>query len=101
MRMCRHGSDQSGYEELMGDTLNISEWLDFAFYNLVWYHVPSNEPTTPPRALSRWLGVSHQRYIEDYSPQEDAPPTVESFHPTPNTGTWVLGNRLTMMNMWI
>ena len=57
--MCRHGSDQSGYEELMGDTPNISEWLDFAFYDLVWYHVPSNEPTTPPWALGRWLGVSH------------------------------------------
>ena len=58
--MCRHGSDRSGYEELTGNTPNISEWLDFAFYNLVWYHVPSNKPTTPPRALGHWLGVSHR-----------------------------------------
>jgi hypothetical protein len=28
---------QSGIERLTGDTINISEWLDFDFYDRIWY----------------------------------------------------------------
>jgi hypothetical protein len=28
---------QPGIEAVMGHTVDISEWLDFEFYNFVWY----------------------------------------------------------------
>jgi hypothetical protein len=32
------GSDhQTGYKEVTGQTPDISEWLDFEFYDLVWW----------------------------------------------------------------
>jgi hypothetical protein len=38
--------------------LDISEWVDFSFYDWVWYwHAPNSEDN--PR-LGRWLGVSHR-----------------------------------------
>jgi hypothetical protein len=58
-RVCRSGHDRSGYERLTGNTPDISEWLDFGFYDLIWYHVATNEPTVSPRQLGRWLGISH------------------------------------------
>ena len=57
--MCRGNTEHSGYEALTSDTPNITEWLDFGFYDLVWYFVPTNEPTSSPRSLGWWLGVSH------------------------------------------
>jgi hypothetical protein len=54
---------KTGYEEVTGQTPNISEWLDFEFYNLVW---GLDHPTKPnftgiTRRLARWLlGVSHR-----------------------------------------
>ncbi len=40
----------------------ISEWLDFEFYNLVWWwHLPGKPNVTDnPRQLAHWLGVSHR-----------------------------------------
>ncbi len=33
-----HGNNQRpGTERIMGQTIDISEWLDFAFYDWVWY----------------------------------------------------------------
>ena len=46
--------------ELSGQTPDISEWIDFTFYNLVWCHTSGNELGTPQRILGRWLGVSHR-----------------------------------------
>ena len=50
-------------EEVTGETLDISEWLDFKMYNLVWWWDtgPGDKPsaTIDPRRLARWLGVSH------------------------------------------
>ena len=44
-----------------GRTPDISEFLDFKFWDTVWYHVGSHpSTTTSPRALARWLGVSHR-----------------------------------------
>ena len=58
-RMCQGNAEYSGYKALTSDTPNIMEWLDFGFYNLVWYFIPTNEPTSSPRSLGRWPGVSH------------------------------------------
>ena len=57
--MCRGNAECSGYEALTSDTPNITEWLDFGFYNLVWYFFPTHEPTSSPKSLGQWLGVSH------------------------------------------
>jgi hypothetical protein len=46
------------YEVITGDTPDISEWVDFEFYNWVWYwDRPGNEDN--PK-IGRWLGVSHR-----------------------------------------
>jgi hypothetical protein len=34
----------TGYEEVTGNTPDISEWLDFEFYDLVWW---LDQPTKP------------------------------------------------------
>ena len=59
-RISRAPNERSGIEQLTGETPDISEWLDFSFYDLVWYHVASNNTSTDPRQLGRWLGVSHR-----------------------------------------
>jgi len=52
----KHG--RTGFEVITGDTPDISEWVDFSFYDWVWYwHSPNSEDN--PR-LGRWIGVSHQ-----------------------------------------
>ena len=55
---CGHNR-HSGYEEVFGETPDISEWLDFDFYDLVWWL--DDQPSYPDekRRLTRWLGVSH------------------------------------------
>ena len=47
---------------MTGDTPDISEWLDFEFYDLVWWIDRPNKPdiTDMARRLGRWLGVSHR-----------------------------------------
>jgi hypothetical protein len=53
---------RSGYGEVTGNTPDISEWLDFEFYNLVWWIDRPNKPDVMDemRRLARWLGVSHR-----------------------------------------
>jgi hypothetical protein len=45
-------------EDVTGETVNISEYLDFGIYDRVWYH--ENAGLGVPK-LGRWLGVSHNR----------------------------------------
>jgi len=59
-RYLRTGQDRTGLEQLTGQTPDISEWLDFTFYDLVWCHTSGNEVGTPQRVLGRWIGVSHR-----------------------------------------
>ena len=41
--------------------MDISEWIDFQFYDLVWYHdQPKPDTAEEPRKLGRWLGVAHR-----------------------------------------
>ena len=42
-------------ENLTGDTIYISEWLEFEFYELVWFGNKHSDNTKP--MLVRWLGV--------------------------------------------
>ena len=59
-RISRAPNERSGIEQLTGETPDISEWLDFSFYDLVRYHKASNDTSTDKRQLGRWLGVSHR-----------------------------------------
>jgi hypothetical protein len=36
-RMSCGNDGRSGYEQVTGETLDISEWLDFEFFDLVWW----------------------------------------------------------------
>ncbi len=53
--------EQSGYKIITGKTPDISEYLDFDFYDLVWYwHQPSPSLSEHDRELARWMGVAHR-----------------------------------------
>jgi hypothetical protein len=43
-RMASGSNRRTGYEEVTGQTPDISEWLDFEFYDLVWW---LDRPTKP------------------------------------------------------
>eukprot|EP00957_Ditylum_brightwellii_P205069 15342092-Ditylum_brightwellii.AAC.1 len=62
MQQAARGPDgRTGYEEVTGNTSDISEYTDFNFYDLVWYY-PHKHPGVgdEDRLLGCWLGVSHQ-----------------------------------------
>ena len=44
-------------ERVTGDTVDISEYLDFGFYDWCWYHENAG---LGPTKLGRWLGVAHK-----------------------------------------
>jgi len=46
------------YEVITGNTPEISEFLEFSFYQLVWYYEPSVFPQQN-RYLARWLDITH------------------------------------------
>lgn len=57
-RTYRGSNKCTGYEQLTGDTPDISEYTDFSFYDKVWYwDTPSSQEPAKP---GRWLGVSHR-----------------------------------------
>lgn len=46
---------------ITGKTLDISEYLDFYFYNLVWYwHMQNPSLSEHDCEIARWMGVAHQ-----------------------------------------
>ena len=47
-----------GLERMTGETVNITEWLDFSFWDRIWFHDDPEGSTGP--TLGRWLGVSHR-----------------------------------------
>jgi hypothetical protein len=51
-----------GYKEVTGQMPDISEWLDFEFYDLVWWlDCPVKQAVTDyQHQLAHWLGVSHR-----------------------------------------
>ena len=44
-------------ERVTGDTVDISEYMDFGFYDWCWYHENAG---LGPTKLGRWLGVAHR-----------------------------------------
>ena len=60
-RMARGRDCRTGYEDVSGDTVDISKWLDFEMYDLVYWFDRPNKPDTLEEAkrLGRWLGISH------------------------------------------
>ena len=60
-RTARGRDGRPGLERLLGQTIDISEYIDFDFYDLVWYWTdqdPNNEKLG--RRVGRWLGISHR-----------------------------------------
>ena len=57
-RISRGHDQRTGLERLTGDTCDISEWIDFEFYDLCWYWDNPNDWDNPK--IGRWLGVSHR-----------------------------------------
>ena len=57
----RGSEDRTGYERVTGKMPDISEFLDFDMWDLVWYF-PNTHPSVaqPNKALARWCGVSHK-----------------------------------------
>jgi hypothetical protein len=50
-----------GIEAVMGHTIDISEWLDFEFYDYVWYWDEAKaDMSEGQRLLGRWLGIAHR-----------------------------------------
>ena len=48
---------RTSLEEVTGETLDISDYLDFSFYDWCWYNDNSSLEETK---LSKWLGISHR-----------------------------------------
>ena len=61
-RMACGRDRRTDYEEVTGDTVDISKWLDFEMYDLVYWIDRPNKPDTSDdvRRLGRWLGISHR-----------------------------------------
>ena len=52
---------RTGHEEVTGKTPDISEYLNFDFWDLVWYwDGPHPGISTDDRRLARWCGVAHR-----------------------------------------
>ena len=52
-----HG--RTPYEIVAGDTPNITEWLEYDFYQPVWFYSPAAF-LVEKQLLRRWLGVAHR-----------------------------------------
>ena len=54
----RGHDSRTGMERIKGDTVNISKWTDYYFYDLYWYWATPNDWDNPN--LGGWLGVYHR-----------------------------------------
>ncbi|KAI2490038.1 Reverse transcriptase (RNA-dependent DNA polymerase) [Fragilaria crotonensis] len=59
--LARGAEQRPGIEKVMGQTVDISEWLDFDFYDRVWYlDQPKTDMTNEQARPGRWLGIAHR-----------------------------------------
>lgn len=59
--IARGTNGRPGMEEILGQTVDISEWLDFDFYDQVWYwDEKKTDMNKEQRKLGRWLGIAHR-----------------------------------------
>ena len=49
---------RTALERITGDTPDISEWIEFEFYDMVWYWDNQHDSKEPK--LGRWLGIAHR-----------------------------------------
>jgi hypothetical protein len=57
----RQNTGRPGMEEIKGQTINISEWLDFSFYDMVlFWNEQKTDMTEDQRLLGHWLGIAHR-----------------------------------------
>ena len=54
----RGRNERTGQEEITGETPDISEYVDFDFYDWVWYWDTPDKENSPK--IGRWLGPSHR-----------------------------------------
>ena len=60
-RIPRGSQQRTGLEVVTGETPDISEWIDFEFYDRVWFYDRKKmEMDDTGRKLARWLGVAHR-----------------------------------------
>ena len=58
IRVARGVNNRTAYERITGETPDISEWIDYDFYDWVYFW---DEPSAPEKpVVGRWLGVSHR-----------------------------------------
>lgn len=57
-RMSSGRGNRSALERITGDTIDISEWTDFEFYDLIWFWDTPYTEENP--CIGRWLGVAHR-----------------------------------------
>ena len=57
-RTVRGNDERTPYERITGETPDISEYVDFGFYNWVWFWDTPGDTTNPH--VGRWLGISHR-----------------------------------------
>jgi hypothetical protein len=58
--LARGRDQQPGLKRITGNTIDISEWLDFDFYDLVWYWDQQKmDMTDEQERVGRWLGIAH------------------------------------------
>ena len=59
--LARGPLQRSGLELISGQTPDISEWLDFDFYDRVWYWDQKKMDMSDEQArIGRWLGIAHR-----------------------------------------
>jgi hypothetical protein len=58
----RGRNGRTGHEEITGETPDISEYMDFDFYDWVWYWDTPDHDNSPK--IGRWLGPLH-RIVSD------------------------------------
>ena len=57
LSMIARGKDGiPGLEKILGERVDITEYLDFSFWDRVWFW---DDPDEPP-CIGRWLGVAHR-----------------------------------------
>lgn len=57
-RVARLSDKRTGYERVTGETPDISEYLEFDFYDIVYFWDKPGDPENPH--IGRWIGISHR-----------------------------------------
>ena len=79
---------RTGYEILFGSTPDISEYVEFEFYDYCWYWDSPQSYPDEKKSLGRWLGVAHRVgqamvfYIMNRTGKVIAKSTVTSLEPS-------------------